>query len=191
MRKISSSADADKISEALKADTPTIRNDDHGKRRSFSSAKYDPARKSDTLDRRKGERLAAQGPAGADFWSAKDSTQLNTRKTTPATQSTTPEDEVDMEKSRASRRNRPRNPWWCSPLTLLTTVISTGLLIITLRAFTTRQVDPKGCDMYYSRPIFINFADFDTEHTRFASKYSLHLYREYGFDEDAKVRRAL
>lgn len=35
--------------------------------------------------------------------------------------------------------------------------------------------------------MFFNFADFDTEHTRFASKYSLHLYREVGFDEDPKV----
>lgn len=35
--------------------------------------------------------------------------------------------------------------------------------------------------------MFIKFADFDTEHTRFASKYSLHIYREGGFDEDPKV----
>ena len=41
--------------------------------------------------------------------------------------------------------------------------------------------------MYYTRSMFYNFADFDTEHTRFASKYSLHLYREIGFDEDPKV----
>ena len=42
--------------------------------------------------------------------------------------------------------------------------------------------------MYYSRPIYTHFADFDTEHTRFASKYSLYLYREGGFDEDPKAR---
>ena len=41
--------------------------------------------------------------------------------------------------------------------------------------------------MYYSRSIFTQFADFDTEHTRFASKYSLYLYREGGFDEDPEV----
>ena len=39
--------------------------------------------------------------------------------------------------------------------------------------------------------MFIKFADFDTEHTRFASKYSLHIYREGGFDEDPKVRLQL
>lgn len=38
--------------------------------------------------------------------------------------------------------------------------------------------------MYYSKPIYTRFADFDTEHTRFASKYSLYLYREGGLDED-------
>ena len=41
--------------------------------------------------------------------------------------------------------------------------------------------------MYYSRPIYTRFADFDTEHTRFASKYSLYLYREGGLDEDPKA----
>ena len=191
MRKKSNGTDEDKISEALKADAPTPRHDGHGKRRSFSSAKCDPARKSDTLDRRKGERLAAPAPTEVETWSTKDNIQLSPRKVTPAFVNPVLEDEEEMDKVRASRQNSPWNHWWCSPLTLLTTVISTGLLLITLRAFTMRQVDPKGCDMYYSRSIFINFADFDAEHTRFASKYSLHLYREHGFDEDAKVREDL
>ena len=43
--------------------------------------------------------------------------------------------------------------------------------------------------MCYTREIlYFEFADFDTEHTRFATKYSLHLIREEGFDEDPKVR---
>lgn len=42
--------------------------------------------------------------------------------------------------------------------------------------------------MCWSRPIYIKFSDFDTEHTRFASKYNLYLYREGGFDEDPKVK---
>lgn len=33
----------------------------------------------------------------------------------------------------------------------------------------------------------MHFANFDTEHTRFATKYSLYLYREQGIDEDNKV----
>lgn len=41
---------------------------------------------------------------------------------------------------------------------------------------------------YTGEIIFSEFRDFDTEHTRFATKYSLHLIREEGFDEDPKVR---
>lgn len=42
--------------------------------------------------------------------------------------------------------------------------------------------------MSYMRPSYARLNDFDTEHTRFASKYSLYLYREQGIDEDVKVR---
>jgi len=41
--------------------------------------------------------------------------------------------------------------------------------------------------MSYMASSFIKFGDFDTEHTRFATKYSLHLYRELGVDEDPRV----
>lgn len=37
-------------------------------------------------------------------------------------------------------------------------------------------------------PAFAKLSDFDTEHTRFASKYSTYLYREQGVDEDIKVK---
>ena len=37
------------------------------------------------------------------------------------------------------------------------------------------------------RPAYAKFSDFDTEHTRFASKYSLYLYREGGVDEDTRA----
>lgn len=43
--------------------------------------------------------------------------------------------------------------------------------------------------MSYMRPSYARLNDFDTEHTRFASKYSLYLYREQGImDHDTKVR---
>lgn len=41
--------------------------------------------------------------------------------------------------------------------------------------------------MSYMRPYFAKYSDFDTEHTRFATKYSLYLYREGGVDEDTRV----
>ncbi|KAJ3496845.1 hypothetical protein NLG97_g2359 [Lecanicillium saksenae] len=42
--------------------------------------------------------------------------------------------------------------------------------------------------MSYMRPSYIHFREFDTEHTRFATKYSLHLYREQGFDDESRLR---
>lgn len=41
--------------------------------------------------------------------------------------------------------------------------------------------------MSYMRPSYTRFAEFDTEHTRFATKYSLYLYREQGIDGGTKV----
>lgn len=41
--------------------------------------------------------------------------------------------------------------------------------------------------MSYMRPSYVKYSDFDTEHTRFATKYSLYLYREQG-DNNEKVQ---
>lgn len=89
-----------------------------------------------------------------------------------------------------ARRARARSPWG---LTLLTTVVSLlGALMLglVLKSFVTRQydLDPKGCRMSYMRPSYAHLAEFDTEHTRFASKYSLYLYREQGIDDAAKLK---
>ena len=62
------------------------------------------------------------------------------------------------------------------------------MLLTVVHSFLNRQQDPKGCAMSYMRPRFDRFPDFDTEHTRFASKYSLYLYREGGIDEDIRVK---
>ncbi|KAH6629402.1 GPI inositol-deacylase-like protein [Boeremia exigua] len=85
-------------------------------------------------------------------------------------------------------RLRLRNPWVCSLCTLLTTLLGFAALFLMAQSFMTRQLDTKGCDMSYMRPIFHHFDAFDTEHTRFASKYSLYLYREGGIDEDSRVK---
>ncbi|KAH6688077.1 PGAP1-like protein-domain-containing protein [Plectosphaerella plurivora] len=42
--------------------------------------------------------------------------------------------------------------------------------------------------MSYMRPSYIHLKEFDTEHTRFATKYSLHLYREQGIDDGRRLR---
>ena len=86
-------------------------------------------------------------------------------------------------------RSRPRSPWSCSFLTLLVTMTAVALLLGSYRSVVSRQRDVPGCRMSYMRPAFAKFNDFDTEHTRFASKYSLYLYREGGVDEDTRVSR--
>lgn len=43
--------------------------------------------------------------------------------------------------------------------------------------------------MSFMAPMYAKLSGFDTEHTRFASKYSLYLYREGGVDEDTMVRQ--
>lgn len=89
------------------------------------------------------------------------------------------------------RRAQLRSPWSCSLLTLTTSALSIILLVIIVQSFLTRQLDPKGCRMSYMRAAFAKFSDFDTEHTRLASKYSLYLYREGGVDEDTRVSQGL
>ncbi|KAH8723627.1 GPI inositol-deacylase-like protein [Phaeosphaeriaceae sp. PMI808] len=88
------------------------------------------------------------------------------------------------------RRRRPgiRNPWAFSVYTLAVTVVGFAAFLLMGQSFLTKQLDVKGCEMSYMRPTFTSFDDFDTEHTPFASKYSLHLYREWGIDEDFTVK---
>jgi hypothetical protein len=92
------------------------------------------------------------------------------------------------EKISQRRRAGMLNPWTCSWLIMaaLATAAALGFCIFT--SFTTRQLDPKGAAMSYMASAFVRYPDFDTEHTRFASKYSLHLYREGGIDDsDTRV----
>lgn len=86
-----------------------------------------------------------------------------------------------------TRRTRFRSPWSCSLLAVLVTAISTVFLVTIVHSFANRQLDNKGCRMSWMSPAFAKLSDFDTEHTRFASKYSTYLYREQGVDEDIKV----
>jgi glycosylphosphatidylinositol deacylase len=87
-----------------------------------------------------------------------------------------------MEDIRRLRRARLRSPWSCSLSTLATTAVAFITLLSIAHSFFNRQVDTPGCGMPSMRPMYAHFADFDTEHTRFASKYSLYLYGEGGID---------
>ncbi|KAL5389447.1 GPI inositol deacylase [Paraphaeosphaeria sporulosa] len=81
-----------------------------------------------------------------------------------------------------------RSSWACSRYTIVVTLLGLGALALMAQSFLTRQMDTKGCVMSYMRPAYLKFDDFDTEHTRFANKYALYLYREGGIDEDSRVK---
>ncbi|KAI8951057.1 GPI inositol-deacylase [Xylaria longipes] len=99
---------------------------------------------------------------------------------------------TDDEKTPASkfksRQFKPKSPWAISLWTLFTSMAGISLLISIVYSSANLQCDPKGCRMSWMSPSFVHFSDFDTEHTRFASKYSLYLYREQGIEHGPKVR---
>jgi hypothetical protein len=93
-----------------------------------------------------------------------------------------------MDVHNGRRRARLHNPWSFSVLVFLILSAAVALMLTVWRSFTTRQLDPKGGSMSYMASAFVRFPEFDTEHTPFATKYNLYLYREMGLDEDPRVR---
>ncbi|KAI4603171.1 GPI inositol deacylase [Pestalotiopsis sp. 9143b] len=102
--------------------------------------------------------------------------------------SDTGEEEGKMaDKRQTGHRPWVRSPWRMTLVSFLTAVLGISLLVAILNSSWTRQLDPKGCRMSYMSPNYIHLSDFDTEHTRFASKYSLYLYREGAVSADTTV----
>ena len=91
-----------------------------------------------------------------------------------------------MADTRGALKSRTRSPWSCSLLTAITTATAVMFLLAVIHSAVTRQLDPQGCVMSRMSPTYIKLSGFDTEHTRFATKYSLYLYREEGVDEYSK-----
>lgn len=181
-RKSTGSAEEDCCGESVAVRHSSPEND--GRKRSFTSAKYDVTRYSDTLDRRKVEKSMIPAQLISNG-SAIPRSQESLKKPWSLGLD---HNMSKMPDSRGRWRSRMQSPWSCSLLTVSTTFLSIFLVSSIIHSFLTRQVDSKGCDMCYTREmIYFEFVDFDTEHTRFASKYSLHLIREQGFDEDPKV----
>ena len=185
IRRLSGSAEETDSNDPIEAEPPPNNTRGHAKKKSFTSAKYDVTRSSDTLDRRKVEKVVPRTqfpPNGTN--QAAENRQGGSKKQPLLVSG---QDIDKMAEPRRWRRSRARSPWSSSILIVTVTALAIVLLLSVVHAFLTRQLDPKGCDMCWSRPIYVKFSDFDTEHTRFASKYSLHLLREGGFDEDPKV----
>ncbi|KAL8800069.1 MAG: hypothetical protein Q9182_005435 [Xanthomendoza sp. 2 TL-2023] len=183
-KKLSSSANEDNEGSTTKDGSQSSTH--HEKKKTFSTSKYDLIRHSDTLDRRKVEKALAPAQLAPDTWTPPTKPQPSPKK--PETGAATQPDDKMLDPQRR-RHMHIRSPWSCSLFTLTAMLSALLLIFYILHSFATRQLDSKGCDMYYTRGSkFFNFADFDTEHTRFASKYSLHLYREVLFDDDPKVK---
>lgn len=186
----SGSTDEDDTDEVSPAERTARQSKGDGRKRSFTSAKFDGSRHLDTLDRRKIEKSNSSLPVQHNAWepppgihgpAEKD---LQALDLDPLGQDITA---AKMLEAQTRRRSRARNPWASSLLTITTTFLSLVFLLSVLHSFSKRQLDPKGCEMCMMSPAYAKLSDFDTEHTRFASKYSLYLYREGGIDEDTKV----
>jgi|SRR5579862_9476596 len=81
-------------------------------------------------------------------------------------------------------RIRPRG---CSLVSFILACLSVAFLGLVAHSFLNLQRDPKGCKMSFMYPSYAKLTDFDTEHTRFATKYSLYLYREQNMDVSMEV----
>ena len=81
-------------------------------------------------------------------------------------------------------RIRPRG---CSLVSFILACLSLAFLGLVAHSFLNLQRDPKGCKMSFMYPSYAKLSDFDTEHTRFATKYSLYLYREQKMDLSMEV----
>ncbi|PWY90763.1 GPI inositol-deacylase [Aspergillus heteromorphus CBS 117.55] len=90
--------------------------------------------------------------------------------------------EVSPDGQHRFRPSRLRSPWPISILSALTTLVASIFLFFILQSFSARQTGGDGCGIPVMSPTFIRMDGFDTEHTRFASKYNLFLYREAGVD---------
>lgn len=82
-------------------------------------------------------------------------------------------------------RIRPRG---CSLVSFILACLSVAFLGLVAHSFLNLQRDAKGCKMSFMYPSYAKLSDFDTEHTRFATKYSLYLYREQKMDLSMEVR---
>lgn len=81
-------------------------------------------------------------------------------------------------------RIRPRG--WCL-VSFILACLSFAILGLVAHSFLNLQRDSKGCKMSFMYPSYAKLHDFDTEHTRFATKYSLYLYREQNMDLSMEV----
>lgn len=127
MRRRSSGSEEDGLEDPLVPEPRSSFNDD--RKRSFTTAKFDVIRHSDTLDRRKVEKALAPARLMHNDWAqdAKSYEELSRQKLDSpiTTQRASPTKKLEMGEI---RRARPRSPWRISLLTLVTTAIAIFVL---------------------------------------------------------------
>lgn len=100
-------------------------------------------------------------------------------------ESSVPLDSDKMEEARNYRRPKTRSIWACSISTFCVTLLGALAMVAIVQSLQTTQCDSPGCQMTYMRPAYAPLVNFDTEHTRFASKYKTCLYRERKYDSSS------
>ena len=115
-----------------------------------------------------------------------DTTTTTTTAVSKASTLTTPWRSMDASRQNGQRKRQSRHlpsPWSCSLLIAFTTILALVFLLSIVYSFAARSSGSNGCGVPMMSPTFIRMLGFDTEHTRFASKYNLFLYREEGVDQ--------
>jgi len=172
MRSRRSSRDSKALITEESEDSESLPVDEHGEGQLATANK---------LQSLGGEKGKVDSPSAKVIWNPPpDREPLDA--TTPLTLS-----KEKMEDTRNFRRPRLRSAWLCPLSTLGVTFLSALVLWTTIQSFRERQCDIKGCRMPQMSPVYIREKDFDTEHTRFASKYNLYLYREHNVDIEYPV----
>lgn len=171
-------------------DSPARSSDDHGNGHGSGNAtepsndksRSQIARHGTSFDLRRDNGRSTPRSRNSSLWRTPSTAQpSNDTKTMPLGSPRLPM-EAPSPEGRRARQSSLRSPWSCSILTALTTFFAVAFLFSTVRSFASRQVGGDGCGVPMMSPTFIRMLEFDTEHTRFASKYNLFLYREEGVD---------
>ncbi|PSK37318.1 GPI inositol-deacylase [Elsinoe australis] len=193
MRRRHSGSGADEDDSPSSSDDPDRNaNAAHSRRASMDSTRKDVNQeevKHTSPHRRRSidaNKLLHSAVDATDDKSDSDSAKSTTSLTKPLREKATHADMIPDPGYK--HRPRLRSPWSCSFLTIATTLVAFTILATIGRSFLSSHIDPKGCHMSFMAAAYAKFEDFDTEHTRFASKYSLYLYREGGIDDDSRVK---
>jgi glycosylphosphatidylinositol deacylase len=62
-------------------------------------------------------------------------------------------------------------------------LLAGAFVLLTYYSYTVYNLDPNGCEMSWSRPIYVKLDGFTSRQSRMGSKYNIYLYREGGIDE--------